>query len=153
MPPEQWSKNLIQQAYTPPPVDLWLQMWSSSLPAISLCDVPFTARRVCTPLSAQAWLTILQDHPDPSLVQFISDGICQGFHIDFTRPQSSLKSARNNLEGAQQHPDVVSDYLHSEVLMGRVVGSFSPLAIPCTCSHQQVWCDSKTTHGKVETYT
>ena len=48
----------------------------------------------------------------------------------FTRPQSSLKSARNNLEGAQQHPDVVSDYLHSEVLMGRMVGLFSPRAIP-----------------------
>ena len=48
----------------------------------------------------------------------------------FTRPQSSLKSARNNLEGVQQHPDVVSDYLHSEVLMGRMVGLFSPRAIP-----------------------
>ena len=37
----------MQQAHTPP-IDLWLLMWSSSLPAISLCDVPFTARRVCT---------------------------------------------------------------------------------------------------------
>jgi len=41
-----------------------------------------------------------------------------------------LKSARNNLVGAQQHPDVVSDYLCTEVAMGRVVGPFSPLAIP-----------------------
>ena len=111
-------------------MDLWLQMWSSSLPAFSTCDVPFTARRVCTPLSAQAWFTMLQNYPDPSLIQFILDGICQGFRIGFTRPQSSLKSARNNLEGAQQHPDVVSDYLHSEVVMGRVVGPFSPRAIP-----------------------
>ena len=105
-------------------------MWSFSLPAISTCDVPFTASRVFTPLSAQAWFTMLQNYPDPSLVQFILDGICQGFCIGFTRPQSSLKSARNNLEGAQQHPDVVSDYLREEVVMGRVVGPFSPRAIP-----------------------
>ena len=127
MPPELWSKNLIQQAYIPPPVDLRLQIWSSSLPAISLCDVPFTARRVCTPLSAQAWFTMLQDLPNPSLVQFILDGICQGFHIGFTRTESSLlKSARNNLEGAKLHPDVVGDCLHSDVLMGHVVSPFSP---------------------------
>ena len=111
-------------------MDLWLQMLLFSLPAFSMFVVPFTARRVSTPLSAQAWFTMLQDYPNTSLVQFILDGMCLGFHIGFTRPQSSLKSARNNLEGAQQHPDVVSDYLHSEVLMGRVVGLFSPRAIP-----------------------
>jgi len=34
------------------------------------------------------------------------------------------------LEGALEHPDVVNDYLSSEVAMGRVVGPFPPRAIP-----------------------
>jgi len=76
------------------------------------------------------WCTMLKDFHNLSLVQFILDGICQGFCIGFTKPQLSLKSARNNLEGAKKHPNVVSEYLQSEVLMGRVVDPFSLRVIP-----------------------
>jgi len=81
-------------------------------------------------LSAPAWYTMLQGYPSPLLVQFVLDGISQGFRIGFTNPPSSLKSARCNLTVAQQHPEVVDEYLHSEVSLGRLVGPFSLQAIP-----------------------
>ena len=53
-------------------------------------------------LSASAWYTMLQGYPSPLLVQFVLDGISQGFRIGFTNPPSFLKSARCNLTVAQQ---------------------------------------------------
>ena len=52
------------------------------------------------------------------------NGICSGFCIGFTKPQSSLKAATSNLEGAREHPDVVTDYLSTEVFLGHVAGPF-----------------------------
>ena len=49
--------------------------------------------------------------------------ICSGFCTDFTKPPSSLKAATSNLEGAREHPDVVTDYLYTE---DHVAGPFPP---------------------------
>ena len=73
---------------------------------------------------------MLGNHPDKQLVQFTLHGICIGFHTGFTKPLSSLKAATRNLEGAQEHPDVVTDYLSTEVSLGHVAGPFPPQAIP-----------------------
>jgi len=73
---------------------------------------------------------VLLDHPNTRLVRFLLNGICQGFHIGFARLPESLKSARKNLEGATQRPQVVDDYLSLEVSAGRVVGPFPPRAVP-----------------------
>jgi len=81
------------------------------------------------PSSAPACHLMRLDHPNTCLVQFLLEGICNGFHIGFTRSKESLKSARTNLEGAQQHPEIVNDYLSSEMGSGRVVGPFPPRAV------------------------
>jgi len=73
---------------------------------------------------------MLQDHPNIPLVQYLMEEICQGLRIGFTKPPEFLKSARNNLEGARQRPQVVDDYLLSEVSTGRVIGPFLPRAVP-----------------------
>jgi len=73
---------------------------------------------------------MLGSHPNKHLVQFMLEGICNGFRIGFTKPPSSLKSARCNLEGAQEHPDIVTDYLSTEILLGQVAGPFLPRAVP-----------------------
>ena len=121
---------MVQLALVPPGTDLWLQMWLSSFSITCTREIPLTTRNVCTPLSAPAWHLMLQDHPNTHLVQFLLEGICNGFRIGFARSPESLKSARTNLEGAQQRPEVVTDYLSSEVGSGRVVGPFPPCAVP-----------------------
>jgi len=50
--------------------------------------------------------------------------------MGFTKLPQSLKSARKNLNGAQQRPAVVTDYLSTELALGRMVGPFSPRAVP-----------------------
>ena len=73
---------------------------------------------------------MLRSHPDNHLVQFLLEGICKGFRIGFTKPPSSLRAARSNLEGAWEHPDIVNDYLSTEISLGWVAGPFLPRAIP-----------------------
>ena len=135
LPPELWDEELVQLATAPPPTDHWLQQWLSSLPATPSVDfssyaVPLTASAVHTPLCTPAWHSMLGSHPNKDLVQFMLDGICNGFHIGFTKPPSSLKAARSNLEGAREHPGVVTDYLSTEISLGRVAGPFPPRAVP-----------------------
>ena len=111
LPPELWEKDSVEQSPASPVVEHWLQNWLSSLPVADSYTVPLTASIVYTPLCAPAWHSMLESHPDKHLVQFMLNGICSGFHIGFTKPQSSLKVATSNLEGAWEHPDVVTDYL------------------------------------------
>ena len=73
---------------------------------------------------------MLRNYPDKLLVQFVLEGISKGFRIGYVAPPSSLNSARSNLHSAFEHPDVVTEYLCSEVSLGRVLGPFPPHAVP-----------------------
>ena len=130
LPPEFWDRELVYQTTTSPLTDQWLQQWLSSLPATDPCTIPLTASIVHTPLRASAWHSMLVSHPDKNLVRFMLDGICNGFRIIFTKLPSSLRAARSNLEGAWEHPDVVTDYLSTEISLYRVAGPFPPRAVP-----------------------
>ena len=130
LPPELWDKELAQQAAVSPPADHWLQQWLSLVPASCSHTFPLTASTIHTPLCASAWHSVLRSHPDRHLVEFMLDGICNGFRIGFTKQPSSLKAARSNLEGARDHPDIVTDYLSTEISLGRVGGPFPPKAVP-----------------------
>ena len=50
--------------------------------------------------------------------------------MGFALKPLSLKAARSNLEGAWEHPDIVTNYLSMEIPLGRVVGPFLPRAVP-----------------------
>ena len=130
LPPELWDREPVYETLTSPLTDQWLQQWLSLLPAISPCTIPLTATIVHTPLRASAWNSMLMSHPDRNLAQFMLDGICNGFRIGFTKQPSSLRAARSNLEGAREYPDVVTDYLATEISQYRVAGPFPPRAIP-----------------------
>ena len=80
------------------------------------------ARLVITPLKAPAWSIYLQTHRDQELVQFFLKGITQGFRIGFNYHSQQLKPSKKNLEGALSHPDVVQDYLRTEINMGLLIG-------------------------------
>ena len=129
-PPELGDRELTEQTPTLISAGHWLQQWPSSLTMACSHMVPLTASSVHTPLRASTWHSMLVSHPDRSLVLFMLNGICKGFRIGFTKSSSSLKAARSNLEGAREHPDIVTDYLSTEISLGRVAGPFPLKAIP-----------------------
>ena len=121
---------MAQQVLPSPPTDSWLQRWLSLLPATSVCTVPLTASCVHTLLCVPAWGTMLRSYPDKQLVQFVLNGISKGFRIGLAKPASTLNSAKSNLNSALEHPDIVTEYLHTEMSFGRVAGPFPPRAVP-----------------------
>ena len=56
-------------------------------------------------------------------------GLCEGFHLGFNY-STSLKSASGNMASALQNPQVIDNYLQSEVQLGRVAGPFSESPLP-----------------------
>ena len=89
-----------------------------------------TASSVHTSLCAPAWCVMLKSHPDKPLVQFVLEGTSKGFLIGFVKPASSLHSARSNSNSALEHPDVLIEYLHTDMSLGHVAGPFPPRAVP-----------------------
>ena len=77
-----------------------------------------------TPLQADQFALELQHHPDRQLVNYVLDGISNGFRAGFS-PSHQLKSAKNNKPSALQHAAVVDEYLAHEVSLGRVAGPFT----------------------------
>lgn len=68
---------------------------------------------------------MLRSYPDKQLVQFVLNGISEGFRIGFAKPAPTLNSTRSNLNSALEHPNIVTEYLHTEMSFGRVAGLFS----------------------------
>ena len=127
LPPELWDQELVLQAPLLSPTDQWLQQWP---PSVSAYIVPLTASLVHTPLCASARFSMLQGHPSKCLVRFILQGISEEFRVGFTNAPSSLKAACHNLEGAQEHPEVVSEYISAEIPLSHIAGPFPPQAVP-----------------------
>ena len=85
-----------------------------------------------TPLLADQFALELQHHPDHQLVNYVLDGISNGFRVGFS-PSHKLKSAKNNKPSALQHAAVVDEYLAHEVSLGRVAGPFTSPPLYPTC--------------------
>ena len=70
-----------------------------------------------------AWKLALRSHPDQAFARYINKGIAEGFRIGFNW-QAPLKSARQNMYSAREHPQIIQDYLHKECAQGRMLGPF-----------------------------
>ena len=108
----------------------WLPEWlkqCEKAPAVT--QVPSVAQSLCTPLDYSAWHYFLQDEADKEVVHFFLRGIANGFHIGFSYDTCTVQPAARNLQCAYDHPQVVEDYLHSEVTSSRVAGPFCQAAI------------------------
>ena len=57
------------------------------------------------------------------------EGLRHGFHLGFS-PSQKLKSAKQNMPSAPQHPSVLDQYLANEVSLGMVAGPFSAPPFP-----------------------
>lgn len=81
-----------------------------------------------TPLQVDAaWEQSLTSHPDRAFVRYLSQGLRQGFWIGMDRRAVSLKSATRIMPLADQHPEVIREYLHKERQLGRLLGPFRDL--------------------------
>ena len=69
-------------------------------------------------------------HPNPDKVAYVVQGLRNGFHLGLNY-STSLKSATGNMASALLNPQVIDNYLQSEVQSGRVAGPFSqpPLSV------------------------
>ena len=78
-----------------------------------------------SPLNPHLWEMALRRHPDCLYVEYVIQGLEQGFRISFdgTHP---LRSASRNMTLAYAAPQVVSDYLQAEVTLGHILGPLSP---------------------------
>ena len=85
------------------------------------CRLPVDAQLVHTPLRAEAWQSMLVDHPDKELVEWMVRGIRQGFRLGFQQDRRGLRQARQNLASVREHPEVVQEYLDNELEKGRVI--------------------------------
>jgi len=64
-------------------------------------------------------------YPNQNLVQFFQQGISNGFWIGYKINSPTIHSAKKNLEGAYLHPQVIEEYLQTEIDLGRLVGPYS----------------------------
>ena len=88
---------------------------------------------VFTPLNLPQWESMLADHPDRNYVEFILNGIRDGFRIGFSQAMGGelpLASAQKNMKSAEEHHQVVTDYLEAERCRGVISGPFSREEVP-----------------------
>ena len=78
---------------------------------------------VHTPLHLAAWRRHLHCHPDRDFTDYILRGIEKGFCIG-ANPEAMLKPAHRNMKSAQQHPDVINEYLQKETHLLNIIGPF-----------------------------
>ena len=113
--------------------DKWISAWTSHLGrAPATVRVPPGATVISTPLRVDNWKRMLTDHPNRPLVEFFINGLPEGFRIGFREQSTLLKSAKQNLSYALQHPDIVQNYLTEEIALGLVAGPFPKSSAPQT---------------------
>ena len=127
IPMEQVGHNIDPEDCTLPDVE-WLHNWHEHLSKIPSLPrrVPPSERAITTPLAVSAWRNLLISHPNRELVHFFLAGIMHGFRIGFDHTSCQLSSSRRNLHSASEHPEVINEYLLSELKESRVTGPFPP---------------------------
>ena len=78
---------------------------------------------VYTPLLVENWELLLGAHPDAHFKEYILWGLKNGFRIGCSRT-ASVSSAKRNMMSANEHPEVVSEYLSEELERGALLGPF-----------------------------
>ena len=76
-----------------------------------------------SPLNFELFEAKLRHHPDRAKVNFVLEGIKDGFSLGCEKPVT-LKSAKRNKVSAYQHSGVIDAFSANKVRLGRVVGPF-----------------------------
>ena len=100
-----------------------------SLPFSISASIALPPVSCVTPLKHDRFAWELQSHPDQQRVVYVLEGIRQGFKLGFNHTPY-LRSAKRNKKSADDHPEVIDEYLANEIALGRVAGPFSHAPIP-----------------------
>ena len=80
---------------------------------------PIQGRQIASPLQLQAWQEGLASYPDQTFAAFLLRGIANGFRIGV--PSSFTNTpVHRNLRSAQEHPEIIQEYLDREEALGRI---------------------------------
>ena len=82
-----------------------------------------------TPINVDRFQHELRHHPNSDKVAYVVQGLPGGFHLGF-HYSTSLKLAGGNIASALLNPQVIYNYLQSEVQFGRVAGPYSQPPLP-----------------------
>lgn len=83
-----------------------------------------------SPLQLPVFRSELASHPDQAKVHYVLDGIQHGFSSGFVSSRVVLRSSVRNMKSADEHPEVIDEYLANEVAKGRVAGPFAAPPFP-----------------------
>ena len=113
----------------------WIQKWHAQVAAaLNSIQVSLAACIIATPLPLSGWCFLLRGRPHRDMVHLVLKGISVGFKIVYSYGSSVLTSAntsaKQNPQGAVMHPDMMEDYLQTEIRLGRLVGPFPLHAVP-----------------------
>ena len=88
--------------------------------------------RCPTPLHVEVMERYLRTHPDPSFAAYITHGLCNGFHIDYSYGSFHLRSHSYNHPSSSANVATVQTHIHShihtELSADRLVGPLVSLA-------------------------
>ena len=79
-------------------------------------SAPLPPVSAVTPLVAEQFAWELRFHPQRPQVDFVLDGIRDGFKLGFS-PSQKLKSAKKDKPSATQHASVIDVYLASKLVV------------------------------------
>lgn len=118
------------------PHGIWLHIWYEYLHKIPPLppQVPPSECVISTSLAVSAWRNLLISHPNQEHVHFFLTDIRHGFRVGFDHVNCSLSSFKRNLHSASEHPEVINEYLLSELKESRVTGPFARSATPSACT-------------------
>ncbi len=84
--------------------------------------MPPQLKEIITPLYLPSWEMYLAHHPDGAFAQYILQGIQNGFRVGYNYFTHTCIRASSNHPSANEHPDIISKSLATEVEKGRLVG-------------------------------
>ena len=79
--------------------------------------------QVTTPVNIQEWSKWLAGFIQ---IRTFKSGFRIGFNHSLTKP---LSSAKNKMTSAGKHPEVITEYFHSKIQEGKIVGPVDPKEI------------------------
>ena len=126
-----WNPYVLEEEETVIPASDWVQRWQVQVAsAPGTPQIPPAACNITTPLSLSGWALLLKSYPYQDMVHFVLNGISERFRVGFTYRDSVLVLAKQNLQRAISHPEVVEDYFQTELDLSRLVGPFHPSLVP-----------------------
>ena len=78
---------------------------------------------ISTPVNIPYFSQLLQNHPDPALVQYLVNGLTHGFDIGISK--SPALSRPQNHKSARDHPQEVTKAIAKELKSGHIAGPFA----------------------------